>query len=76
MNDVNSEVNYKLSFYFDIPYHLCKNNEEDLVDLQCTPSIEYEIALKDKWISILYNQKRYVSDNYDGKGHIEKETAV
>ena len=35
----------------------------------------YDIALLEKWLVILSNQKRFVSDKYDGS-HIVKETAV
>ena len=66
MNDFNSAVTYRLSFYFDIPYDLCQNDYEDEVDLQCTPGVKYDRALAEKWIAIINNQKRFVSDNYDG----------
>ena len=75
MNDISSPENYRLSIYFDIPEELCQYNEDDHVDLQCTPDVKYDIALDSKWIAILNNQKRFVSDKYDGK-HIVKETTV
>ena len=76
MNDINSVETYRLVFYFDIPYELCLNDEEDEVDLYCNQSIQNIRALEDKWIAILSNQRRFVSDNYDGKGHIVKETDI
>ena len=76
MNDINSDVTYTLSFYFKIPEELCQNKMSDLVDMYCTPGVEYDRANSYKWIAILNNQKRFVSDIYDGKGHIVKETTL
>ena len=46
MNDVNSKEAYRLSFYFDIPEELCTNHADDHADLQCTPDVMYDIALR------------------------------
>ena len=66
MNDINSAKNYLLSFYLDIPIELCQYYEEDEEDLECTPDVKYNVALKNKWIAILSNRKRFESDSYDG----------
>ena len=76
MNDLNSAETYRLSFWFNIPPDLCQSKFEDDVDMYCNPGIKYQKALQNKWIVILNNQKRIVSKNYDGEGHIVKETAV
>ena len=76
MNDLSSYSAYRMTFYFDIPEALCQTKYEDDVDLHCNPGVKYDRALYQKWITILSNQKRLVSDNYDGKGHIIKETTI
>ena len=76
MNDITAAEAYRLSFCFDIPYHLCENEYYDELDTSCTPSIAYERALAGKYLVILSNQKRFDSNNYDGKGHIVKESAI
>ena len=55
MNDINSAENYKLSFFFDIPEELCQYYEEDYLDVQCAPGVDYDLALSNKWIVILNN---------------------
>ena len=55
MNDKNSAVNYRLSFYLDIPEESCQYYEEDYEDLECTPHVDYNLALTNKWVVILSN---------------------
>ena len=75
MNDIASAEAYRLSFYFDIPLELCQNEWEDGVDLRCTPDVDYDSQFEYLWVAILSNQKRFVSDNYEGN-QIIKETSV
>ena len=46
------------------------------MDSFCNPGVQYDRALANKWIGIISNQKRFVSNNYDGTGHIVKETTI
>ena len=75
MNDGNSFTSDKLEITFNIPHEQCQNDEFDLKDLQCDPGVYYDLALTNKWIVLLYNQKRFISDNYEGGSKtLKKET--
>ena len=74
MNIITSARANRLSFYFDIPDEFCPNKEEDKVDIGCTPDVKYDLEFYQKWVVILSNQKRFVSDSYDGN-HVVKETS-
>ena len=53
MNDRNSNIARSHEVKFKIPEKYCKNKEEDLLDLECDPGIEYDKKMADKSIAIL-----------------------
>ena len=73
-NDAAAAESSSLRLDFYIPEHLCENDINEA--LLCEPAIDYWYGLSGKWMAVLMNEHRFLSDNYSAKTPILKESVL
>ena len=64
----------QLGIRFSIPERFCEYDEEDEQDLECTPSVKYNLQLTNKYVVLLQNRLRFDSDLYEAESPVIQES--
>ena len=74
LNDAAASEYSGLDIEMNIPEYQCENDLDEA--LICDPGTEYWYDLSEKWITVLMNERRFLSDNYSAKTPVLKESVL